>query len=70
MRRRVLRLLDRIEPWAAWGLLAGAAVVFVGVAVDLIATGDARWATLLIAADLLVSGYSEVQDSAEEDARS
>lgn len=67
LRRRVLAALDQVEPWAAWGLLVGAAVVFVGVLVDVIETGDAKWATLLIAADLLVSGYGEVQDSTDEE---
>lgn len=65
IRRGVLRVLDRIEPWAAWGLLAGALCVFVGVVFDWLHTGNAKPATLLIAADLLVSGYGEVQDSAD-----
>ena len=67
MRRRVLALLDRIQPWAAWTLLVGAAVVLVGVVLNVITTRDAKWATILVAADLLVSGYGEVQKSADEE---
>lgn len=57
------RIVRRIERPAAWCLLAGAGVTFVGVLADLIAVGNAKWATLLIAADLLVSGASAVQDA-------
>lgn len=63
----MLRALDRVEPWAAWGLVVGAVVVFVGVLVDVIRTGDAKWATLLVAADLIVSGYGELQDAVDDD---
>lgn len=38
-------------------------MVFVAVAVDLIATGVAKWATLLVSADLVVSGFGVVQDA-------
>lgn len=46
--------------------MVGGACTFVAVAVDLVKTGDAKWATLLIAADLVVSGFSAVQDVENE----
>jgi uncharacterized membrane protein HdeD (DUF308 family) len=52
---------------AAWLLLIGGAVTFVAVLTNLIATGTAKWATLLVAADLIVSGLGNVQ-TAEQDA--
>ena len=67
VKRSVLAFLDRIQPWAAWTLLIGAAVVFLGVIFNVLATGDAKWATILVSADLLISGYGEVQKSADED---
>lgn len=66
-RDRLLRLFGVIEEPAAWVLLAGAAVTFVGVLVRLIDVGDFRLATLLVAADLLVSGFTAVQSSDDEE---
>lgn len=43
--------------------MLGGAVTFVAVLFDLIQTGDAKWATLLIAADLVVSGFGAVQEA-------
>lgn len=63
VRRRVLAVFAAIERPAAWGLMVAGAVTFVGVLVGLIAAGDFKWATLLIAADLTVSGFSAVQES-------
>jgi hypothetical protein len=46
--------------------MTGGAVTFVAVLFNLIATGDAKWATLLVAADLVVSGFSSVQVAENE----
>lgn len=62
LRRRILRLLDRVAPAAAWGLVIGAAVTFLGVLTGIIATGEFRLGTLLISADLAVSGYGQLRD--------
>lgn len=67
LRRAVLRAAGRAERPAAWALLAGAAVTFVGVLVQLIDVGEFRLGTLLISADLLVSGWSAVQDAEDDD---
>lgn len=67
IRRSVLRWFAIAERPAAWGLLAGGIVTFIGVITDLIATGNAKWATLLIAADLVVSGFGAVQASDDEE---
>lgn len=63
MKRRLLRWAARAEGPAAWVLLIGAAVTFVAVLVNLIATGNAKWATLLVAADLVVSSASALQEA-------
>lgn len=68
-RRAILRAFARAERPAAWCLLAGGATTFVTVAANLVATGSAKWATLLVAADLTVSGFSAVQDATEDDDR-
>jgi len=67
VRRRVLRLFGRLERPAAWLLLVGGMITFIAVALDLIRTGNAKWATLLIAADLIVSGFSAVQEAESDD---
>ncbi len=66
LRRRVLRVFAIIERPAAWFLLLGGFVVFVGVLVGFISTGSAKWATLLVAADLIVGGFLAVQDVEDE----
>ncbi len=63
MTRRILRLFAIIERPAAWTLLCGGVLTFGGVLVGLIAVGEARWATLLISADLIVGGFSAVQET-------
>lgn len=67
MRRRakhvILVAFARIERPAAWCLLIGGFITFVGVIVGWIAVGDFKWPTLLIAADLVVSGFSAVQEA-------
>ena len=52
-----------IERPAAWGLLIGGLVTFISVITGLIVVGEAKLATLLVAADLIVSGFSAVQES-------
>lgn len=66
MRRRILRAFEKAQRPAAWSLMIGGAVTFVAVAVDLLKTGDAKWATLLIAADLVVSGFAATQEAENE----
>lgn len=61
-RRRLLRMFARVSRPAAWVLMLGGAVTFVSVAVGLVVVGDAKWATLLVSADLLVSGFTAVQN--------
>jgi hypothetical protein len=67
LRRSILALFARIEKPAAWALLIGGVVTFFGVIFGLIVVGDAKPATLLIAADLIVSGFSAVQESEDGD---
>lgn len=66
IRRRALRAFAAAERPAAWMLLAGGFATFVGVLTNLIATGTAKWATLLVAADLVVSGFGAVQEAEAE----
>lgn len=63
LRRWVLRGFAVAERPAAWGLLVGAAVTFVGVLVGWITVGEFRWPTLLIAAGLVVDGFTAVQET-------
>lgn len=63
----MLRAFARAERPAAWCLLGGAIVTLIGVATNLLATGTAKWATILVAADLLVSGFSAVQESEDDE---
>jgi hypothetical protein len=67
VKRRILRLFARFERPAAWMLMVGGAVVFVGVLADLVRLGNAKLGTLLIAADLVVSGFSAVQEAEDEE---
>lgn len=55
--------MARAEKPAAWLLLAGGVWTFVAVLVGFVIVGNAKWATLLVAADLIVSGFSAVQDA-------
>lgn len=66
VRRFLLPAFKRAEKPAAWVLLIGGLVSFVSVLVWLFTVGDAKLATLLIAADLFVSGFSAVQESEDE----
>jgi hypothetical protein len=68
-KRRILRVFGIIERPAAWSLLLGGVVIFFGVLFNLIATGNAKWATLLVSADLIVSGLSSVQQAHDDDPR-
>lgn len=67
MKRRILATFARIERPAAWGLMVGGVVVFVGVVADLIRLGNAKVATLLVAADLVVSGFAAVQEVEDDE---
>lgn len=67
LQRKVLRLFAWADRPAAWVLMLGGFVTFLAVVFNLIATGSAKWATLLIAADLTVSGFSAVQEAENED---
>lgn len=64
--RRLLPIFGRAQRPAAWVLMLGGAASFVAVLLNLIATGTAKWATLLVAADLTVSGFSSVQVAENE----
>ncbi len=58
----LLKGFGRIQAPAAWTLLFGGIITFLGVVFGLIATGDAHWATLLISADLIVGGFAATQE--------
>lgn len=62
-KRLLVRAFGRAQRPAAWVLLVGGGVTFLAVLFDLVRTGDARWATLLISADLVVSGFGAVQEA-------
>lgn len=66
LRRRILRAFRVIERPAAWGLLVAGLATFVSVVTGLIVVGEAKLATLLVAADLIVGGFHAVQDSDDE----
>ena len=66
-RRKVLALFHVLERPAAWGLLIGGLITFVSVVTGLIVVGEAKLATLLVAADLIVSGFSAVQESEDDE---
>lgn len=63
----VLRFFARIDRPAAWCLLFGGVVTFIGVLVGWITVGDFKWPTLLISADLVVSGFSAVQEAENDE---
>lgn len=67
LRRWVLRWFRYLERPAAWGLLVAGLVTFISVITGLIVVGEARLATLLVAADLIVSGFSAVQESEDDE---
>lgn len=67
-KRAILHLFARVERPAAWCLLIGGVVTFVGVLIGWITVGDFKWPTLLISADLVVSGFSSVQEAEDDEA--
>ena len=67
LRRRVLRVFAVVERPAAWCLLIGGVCTFVSVVTGLIVVGDAKLATLLVAADLIVGGFGAVQETEDDD---
>lgn len=64
--KRILRLFGRFQRPAAWCLLVGGLVTFIGVITNLIVIHEARLATLLLAADLFVGGMGSVQEAENE----
>lgn len=66
---RLLRLFGIIEQPAAWLLLLGGILTLVGVLMDVIVTGNAKAATILVACDLIVGGFSAVQGAHDDDER-
>ena len=68
LKRSILRGFARAQRPAAWVLLVGGVVVLVGVVLDLIALGNAKLGTVLIAADLVVSGFAAVQEAEDDEA--
>lgn len=67
LRRRVLAALDRVAGPAAWALVIGAVVTFLGVLTGIIATGEFKLGTLLISASLAIEGYGQLRDEQERD---
>lgn len=66
-RRWVLRLFEIVDRPAAWALMLSGLVTFVGVLVGWVTVGDFKWPTLLIAADLVVSGFGTVQEAEDDE---
>jgi hypothetical protein len=62
-----LRAFALIERPAAWGLLIGGVITFISVITGLIVVGEAKLATLLVAADLIVGGFSATQQAEDDD---
>lgn len=62
----LLPIFGAVQRPAAWCLLIGGTLTFFAVLSNLIATGTAKWATLLVAADLIVSGLGNVQTAENE----
>lgn len=48
-------------------MLLASIFVFFGVLIGWITVGDFKWPTLLLSADLMVSGFSAVQQSEDDD---
>lgn len=67
VQKKVLRFFAFIDRPAAWFLMIAGFVTFVGVLFNLILVGDFKVATLLIAADLTVAGFSAVQEAEDDE---
>jgi hypothetical protein len=65
--KRIYSALNTVAPWAAWSLTIGGLFTFIGVIIGWVTVGDAKPATLLVSADLFVSGISAVQVDADTD---
>lgn len=65
--KQILRYFEVIERPCAWMLLIGGLITFIVVIFEIVATGDAKWVTLLVAADLIVSGFSAVQEAEDDE---
>jgi hypothetical protein len=61
--RATLRAFGKAERTVAWVLCIGAIVTFVSVFTGLIAAGELRLVTLLVAAGLAFDGYSALRDA-------
>jgi 4-hydroxybenzoate polyprenyltransferase len=61
-RRRVLEYLGRFEGPLAYAILGTGVATFLATVAGIIATGDAKWATLIAAAIFAVDGYHAVQE--------
>jgi hypothetical protein len=66
-RRKILAVFRTLERPAAWGLLIGGLITFFSVVFGLIVVGEAKLATLLVAADLIVSGFSATQQAEDDE---
>lgn len=66
MRRRLLRWFGRAQRPVAWSVLAGGFVSLMLVITNVIATGDAKFATILGALVLMGEGFSSVQEVENE----
>jgi len=66
LRARLLAYLGPSRIPIAWFMLGAGCVTFVGVVIGLFTVGDAKLATLIVAADLFASGLDTVL-SAEAD---
>lgn len=66
LERLVLAFFARCERPVGWVLCVGAVVTFGGVLTGLIATGELRLVTLLVAAGLALDGYSALRDAYDD----
>lgn len=62
---RVVTGLYRVVPLAGWGITVASFFIFFGVLLNILTTGDAKWATLLVSADMFLTGVSALQQDAE-----
>jgi hypothetical protein len=65
--RQIIRAFAIIERPCAWILLVGGVITFISVLFNLIATGDVKTVTLLVAAGLIVDGFSAVQEAEDDE---
>lgn len=63
----MIGLFGRFQRPAAWVLLVAGLVTFVSVLASIVTVGDAKLATLLVSADLFVSGVGVTQEALNEE---